>query len=243
VLHDYITRVVGRYAGRVAQWDVVNEALYSTSGTPQGPYNVTGDPRNLWGEVIGPEYIADAFLWAHEADPSAQLFYNDYGAESPSPKFDAELRLVKALKAHGVPITGVGLQTHRPVPRNPPYYPTEPQVTKVLKSLAAIGLHSEITELDQQLPLPARPAMLQLQGTLYQQMVTACLSVALCTGVTVWGLDDSDRYQQLKANNTGAATLFGTNGQVKPSFRGVVRALLNAPGPAKADRASPGPAP
>ena len=110
----------------------------------------------------------------------------------------------------------------------------------MLSTLAANGFHSEITELDQPLRLPAKKRMLTLQATLYGQMVTACLSVAMCSGVTVWGLDDNDRYQSERDHNLGAATLFTAGGQIKPSFLAVVRALRDAPGPAPAVRASPG---
>lgn len=236
MLRTYIMTVVGRYKGKVAQWDVVNEALASPSGV-QGPYSVT---HNFWGRIIGPEYVADAFRWAHEADPDAQLFFNDYGSESPSAKFDAELTLVKSLKAQGVPITGVGLQMHRPVPTTPPYYPTTRQVRTVLQELTAAGFHTELTELDQALPLPAKQPQLRLQAQLYQQMVAVCLSVALCTGVTVWGVDDDDRYASERANNLGAATLFAAGGQIKPAFLAVVEALRKAPGPGTGARASPG---
>lgn len=237
LLRTYITTVVGRYKGKVAQWDVVNEGLNSPNA-PQPPYSLSY--RSFWGTTIGPDYVALAFTWARAADPDAQLFYNDLGAEAPSPKFDAEMTMVRALKARGVPIDGVGLQLHRPVPRTPPYYPTEKQVATVLQAFAAIGVRTELTELDQPLALPASRGALAVQAMLFQQMMTACLSVSRCTGVTVWGVDDNDRYQQLRARNLGAATLFGSKGQIKPAFRAVVRALQTAPGPTAAERASPG---
>jgi endo-1,4-beta-xylanase len=239
LLHEFINKVVGRYKGQIAEWDVVNEGLKATNESQRKNYTLAS---TFWGKLIGPEYVVDAFTWAHQADPSAELFYNDYGAEAPSHKFDAELKMVTAMKAHGVPISGVGLQTHRPPPPNgPPYYPTQAQVTNVLTALASHGLHSEITELDQPLPLMAGTRLLNLQATLYGQMVKACLAVAMCTGVTVWGLDDKDRYQQLVQRDLGVATLFSTDGVAKPSFYAVVAALRDAPGPAAARRASPGP--
>jgi endo-1,4-beta-xylanase len=91
------------------------------------------------------------------------------------------------------------------------------------------------------LRLPARGPLLQLQGAIYEQMMTSCLAVSTCTGVTVWGLDDNDRYQQLRSNNLGAATLFTTKGRPKAAFRHVLSALKNtANGPPSAERASPG---
>jgi endo-1,4-beta-xylanase len=233
ILHTYITTVVSRYKGVVAQWDVVNEGLRPSRGS----FSLAG---TFWGRVIGPEYVADAFRWAHEADPDAQLYYNEYGAEGPSPKFDAEFAMVKKLKVDGVPINGVGLQMHRPLLVNPPYYPTPKQVQTVLRSFQAIGINTELTELDQPLRLPATRPQLQLQGTVYQQMTSSCLAVSSCTGVTVWGVDDNDRYEQLRSNNLGAATLFSTTGRPKAAFRHVILALTDAPGPARLERESPG---
>src|SRR4051812_39049569 len=145
------------------------------------------------------------------------------------------------MRARGIPMVGVGLQPPRPPPGNPPpYYPTQPQVTKVLQTLAANGFQSELTELDQPLSLPANKRELRLQSMLYMQMVSACLAVAKCSGVTVWGLDDNDRYQQLRDRNLGAATLFAGGGRVKPAYNGVSKALRTAPGPPAGSRASPG---
>jgi endo-1,4-beta-xylanase len=237
VLHDYITAVVTRYRGRIAEWDVVNEGL---NGPPAGPYRLYHGSTDVWGKIIGPEYVADAFRWAHEADPSAQLFYNDYGAESPNQKFQAELRMVKMLKARGVPIDGVGLQMHRPVPISPPYYPTPSQVTQVLSAFQAIGVRTEITEMDQALPLPAAKEQLALQARIYAQMTAACLSVRMCSGITVWGVTDADRYQQLIARKLGASVLLDSSGRPKPAYQAVVLALRGAPGPAAAQRVSPG---
>ena len=98
-MHDHINKVVGRYKGRIAGWDVVNEAL-NEDGTPR---------QSSWMKIIGEDYIEKAFRFAHEADPQAQLYYNDYSVENEAKRKGA-LELIKKLKAKGVPITGVGLQ-------------------------------------------------------------------------------------------------------------------------------------
>jgi endo-1,4-beta-xylanase len=237
-LRQYVTTVVSRYRGRVAQWDVVNEGL--ASSTPQtGPFGVRA-ADDIWGRALGPGYIADAFRWAHEADPNAQLFYNDYGAEAPGAKFNAEFAMVKQLRAQGVPITGVGLQTHRPVPSGPPYYPTMRQVETVLRSFQGIGVTTELTELDQPFRLPPTVADLRLQARLFADMFKACLDVSTCTGVTVWGVYDADTYPTLRRNHLGAATLINTGGIPKPAFYAVENALRTAPGVPAAERSSPG---
>ena len=102
IIREHITTVVGHYRGRVAAWDVVNEGV--------------GDDGSLrdtiWLRGIGPEYIDMAFRWAHEADPDALLFYNDYAGEGLGTKSDAIYALVQGLLERGVPINGVGLQMH-----------------------------------------------------------------------------------------------------------------------------------
>src|SRR5688572_3230059 len=102
-LKDHITTVVKRYKGKVYAWDVVNEAVSDSRDTFLR--------NSVWLKICGEEYIAKAFQWAHEADPDALLFYNDYN-EISSVKREKIYKLVKSLKDAGVPIHGVGLQGH-----------------------------------------------------------------------------------------------------------------------------------
>ncbi len=102
VLREHIMTVVGRYKGRVAVWDVVNEA-FSDNGTLR---------QTVWLKAIGPEYLDLAFQWAHEADPDALLIYNDYNTERMNKKSDGVYELVKGMLERGVPVHGVGVQMH-----------------------------------------------------------------------------------------------------------------------------------
>ena len=102
VMREHIATVVGRYKGRVAYWDVVNEAIDDQSNLRE----------SVWRRVIGPDYLEIAFRLAHEADPAAQLFYDDYGAEGLNRKSNAIYEIVQTLVKRGVPIHGVGLQGH-----------------------------------------------------------------------------------------------------------------------------------
>ena len=104
LLRDHIATVVGRYAGRIHQWDVANEI-----------FDDRGELRlddNLWLRELGPDVVADAFRWAHEADPGAELFLNDYNVESINVKSSAYLDLIRGLLADGVPVHGFGVQGH-----------------------------------------------------------------------------------------------------------------------------------
>src|SRR5271157_1326880 len=104
ILQEHINTVMGHYRGQLIDWDVVNEAIsYSAPYGPQPSY---------WLNQLGSNYIDQAFQWAHAADPSVKLFYNDTGGEGLGAKSDAVYNLVKGMVSRGVPINGVGLQMH-----------------------------------------------------------------------------------------------------------------------------------
>jgi endo-1,4-beta-xylanase len=133
-LKDHITQVVKRYKGKIYVWDVVNEAVDDD------------DSKFLretdWYKICGEEYIAKAFLWAHEADPDAILFYNDYNTEFPV-KRDKVYRLLKQLLDDGVPVHGVGLQGHWSINN-----PSEKDLRDAIEKFSSLGLKIQITELD-----------------------------------------------------------------------------------------------
>jgi len=133
-LKDHITKVVTRYKNKVYAWDVVNEAIDDD------------DSKYLrdteWYKICGEEYIAKAFQWAHEADPNALLFYNDYNTESPA-KRDKVYRMLKNLLDKGVPIHGIGLQGHWNI-----YDPSEKNLRDAIEKFSSLGLKIQITELD-----------------------------------------------------------------------------------------------
>lgn len=133
-MRDHIRTVVGRYKGKVKVWDVVNEALADGNGT-----NVLRN--SLWLEIVGPDFIAKAFQYAHEADPDAILRYNDYGLENPA-KRKRLISLVKDLQAQKVPVHAIGSQAHLNVSTS---FETMDQS---LTEMATLGLPIHITELD-----------------------------------------------------------------------------------------------
>lgn len=133
-LHDHILAVAGRYKGKIYAWDVVNEAVSD---------NKDEYLRNsMWQQICGEEYIARAFEYAHEADPNAVLFYNDYN-EINSAKREKIYKLVKSLKDSGIPVGGVGLQGHWAINE-----PSEQQLDSTIKRFEDLGLKVQITELD-----------------------------------------------------------------------------------------------
>ena len=138
-MKDHITTVVGRYKGRVKGWDVVNEAL-NEDGTLR---------QSAWYRIIGPDYIEKAFQFAHEADPDAQLYYNDYNLDYPA-KRDGAVRLIKSLQERGARIDGVGSQAHHKLTT-----PTVAQIDSSVRMLGATGVKVHITELDVDMLPPA----------------------------------------------------------------------------------------
>lgn len=133
-MRDHIHAVVGRYKGKIKSWDVVNEAIADGSGT-----NVLRN--SLWLEIIGPDFIAKAFQYAHEADPDALLRYNDYGLENPA-KRKKLMTLIKSLQAERVPVHAIGSQAHINVST------TFDTMDQALTEIASLGLPIHITELD-----------------------------------------------------------------------------------------------
>lgn len=133
-LKDHITMVVSRYKGKIYAWDVVNEAI---SDSPDEFYR-----NSVWYKICGKDFIAEAFRYAHEADPDALLFYNDYN-EIDSLKRSKIIKMVTDLKEAGVPIHGIGLQAHWSVS-----VPSADQLEKTLSDFAQTGLQLQITELD-----------------------------------------------------------------------------------------------
>jgi endo-1,4-beta-xylanase len=133
-MRDHIHTVVGRYKGKIQVWDVVNEALADGQGT-----NVLR--TSLWSEIIGPDFVAKAFQYAHEADPKAILRYNDYGLENPA-KRKRLISLIKELQAQKVPVHAIGSQAHVNVST------TFETMDQSLTEMATLGLPIHITELD-----------------------------------------------------------------------------------------------
>ena len=133
-LREHISTVVGRYKGRVYAWDVVNEAVYDN--------NKEFLKNNSWYKIMGEEYILKAFQFAHEADSSALLFYNDYDAENPD-KLKRITRLIKLLQDKGVPIQGIGLQAHWTTEN-----PSLANIEEAIKTYSSLGLQIHITELE-----------------------------------------------------------------------------------------------
>jgi endo-1,4-beta-xylanase len=205
---EHIRRVMGHYEKDVGVWDAVNEPI-----TDRGRVR-----RSVFEQALGPDFIADAFRTAHTADPDAKLYLNEIGAEGINPKSNRLYEVVRDLKARGVPIDGVGFQTHTNLKGLPPDFVAN------MRRFKALGLDVAITEADVALKLPASDADLLKQAKIYARIVRSCLAVQ-CSSLTFWGFTDGRSWIPETQAGMGAATLLDEELRPKPAFFAVQRAL------------------
>jgi endo-1,4-beta-xylanase len=203
LLRKHIRDEVGHFRGRIWHWDVVNEA-----------FNEDGTLRDtIWRSNLGDGYVADAFRWAHRADPKAKLFINDYNVEGVNAKSDGLYDLVKRLRAEGVPIDGVGVQAHLGI-----QYGFPDSLRENLQRFADLGVEVALTEADVRMPLPVTDEKLQTQADYYSRLVQGCLAVRRCVSFTVWGFTDAHSWVPGFFTGQGAACLYDENLQPKPAY-------------------------
>ena len=215
ILKQHIATEMGHFKGDIWAWDVVNEA-----------FNEDGTLRDsLWLRELGPSYIADAFRWAHKADPKAILFYNDYNTEGINPKSDAAYKLIKELRSEGVPVQGFGVQGHLSTDYG---LPNDMQAN--FHRFAKLGLKTAVTEADVRITLPASPAEVQAQDNGYSYMLQSCLLERSCISFTVWGFTDKYSWIPGVFPGEGQANLYDENYQPKSAYAAVQRDLQLAKG-------------
>jgi endo-1,4-beta-xylanase len=241
-LRSHIATVVGRYRGRIGGWDVVNEAL-DEDGTLR---------KTPWLEAIGEDYLAKAFAFAHEADPTAELYYNDYNLWKPA-KRDAAVRLVQGLKAKGLRVDGIGEQGHWGL-EDPPLE----AIDAALAAIRASGATPLVTELDMDV-LPrdpdqwgadlAKKAKIRAATNIYPDGLPAAVQAQLARRyadvfalflkhgvgrVTFWGVTDATSWLHdfPIPGRVNYPLLWDRSGHEKPAFAAVVEVLRRgAPAP------------
>jgi endo-1,4-beta-xylanase len=231
-MREHIQTVVGRYKGRIQAWDVVNEAIADDGTLRASP----------WYTIIGEDYIEKAFQYAHEADPDAELYYNDYSLEN-SVKRATALRLIKSLQEKGLRVTAVGTQGHWGFD-----WPTFDELNQTIADFSALGVKLMVTEMEiETLPTNYEGADIEksekwnaamdpyrngfpddMQRKLaqrYRELFKLLLDHRdVITRVTFWGVTDGDSWK----NNwpiqgrTNYPLLFDRQGQPKPAFYSVV---------------------
>ena len=234
-MHDHIRTVVGRYKGRIGGWDVVNEALNEDGTMRQSP----------WYRIIGEDFLVKAFQFAHEADPQAELYYNDYNLENEAKRKGA-VELIRKLKTAGTAISGVGLQGH-----NKMDWPTPRQEAETIEAFAALGVRLHITELDVDvlprttrqntadisavatataesnpytagLPEEVQQALARRYAELFEVFVQHRDAISR---VTFWGVTDGDSWLNNfpTRGRTNYPLLFDRAGKPKPAYGAVLQ--------------------
>lgn len=234
IMREHIHTVVGRYAGRIHAWDVVNEALNEDGSLRESP----------WYEIIGEDYLIKAFEYAREADPDAELYYNDYSLEDPE-KLEGAIRLVEYLQENDAPITGIGTQGHYLMD-----WPSIEDVEKTITDLAALGIDVMVTEMDIDVLPPAfeyQGADIAMRADLeddlnpypdklpdymqeelaerYKEIFEVFLKHRdVITRVTFWGVTDGDSWKNNwpVRGRTNYPLLFDREWHPKPAFFTVV---------------------
>jgi endo-1,4-beta-xylanase len=209
ILRDHVTQVVSHYQGEIYQWDVANEVLDDNGNLRS---------NSVWSS-LGESYIGEAFRAARAADPNAQLYLNDYSIDGINAKSDAYYQLAQRLLAAGVPIDGMGFQTHLINGQ----FPSSMQQN--LQRFANLGLDVAITEADVRITLPVDGSELQTQANTYRNTVAACLAVSRCVSYTVWGFTDRHSWVPDVFDGQGAATLMTEQLQPKPAYNAVLEEL------------------
>ncbi len=211
-LKGHIETVVGRYAGKIATWDVANEMLADDG---------TGLRRSFWIDVIGPDVLDSAFTWARRRDPTAKLYLNDYNVEGVNRKSDSLFALAKRLKAAGIPIDGVGLQAHYTL-----IAPTLAGMSANIARFAAEGFDVRFTELN--VRLADGTDGLAAQATIYGNTMTACRAHPKCNAVTIWGVTDKFSWIPGWFPGFGRALPLDANFLPKPAYNSI-RNVLQQP--------------
>jgi endo-1,4-beta-xylanase len=231
-MKEHIQTVAGRYKGKVKGWDVVNEAL-----SDGGPDILRNSP---WRKIIGDDFLDHAFRFAKEADPKAELYYNDYGLENERKRQNC-VTLLRGMIERGVPIDGVGTQSHFQL-----NHPSLDEIEKTIKDFSALGLKVMVTELDVDV-LPSRdhsgiadisrreegddasnPYTKGLPAEIQEQLAKRYADIfgiylrhhKSISRVTLWGLDDGTSWLNHFPihGRTNYPLLFDRDFKPKPAF-------------------------
>jgi endo-1,4-beta-xylanase len=227
LLEQHIFTEVGRYKGRIWQWDVANE--FFLDANPSGI-----NPNDFWVSNLGAGIIPQAFKWAHQADPHALLFYNDYniaGEDGTNAKSDAVYAWLQQMLDQGAPINGVGNQGHL----DTQYGFSGIQMTEDLQRYASLGLKVAITEADVRTfvnnatdQVPTDNLAVFAQPYEFSQMMLAALAVPEVISFTVWGFVDADSWVPGTFTGEGYATIYDVNAQPKLAFYNLLEDLTLA---------------
>ncbi len=212
-LEEHVRAMVKRYRGNVIAWDVVNEAMWE-DGTLR---------KSILLEKLGPDFVAEAFRWANEEDPDAKLHINDFSVLWLNPKSDGLYELCKDLVQAGVPIDGVGFQSHLTAA-------SPPHINKIRQNFARfaeLGLELHVSELDVRIGgmKGTSETIFTQQRKVFMSVFGACVMEPACKAVTTWGVNDTYTWVDTYYGTTDAPLLFDREYQPKAALSGALAGL------------------
>ena len=212
VMDDHISTIMQRYKGRIKEYDVVNEA-FEDNGTLR---------KSIWLKTVGEDYIEHAFIKAHECDPGAKLFLNDYSNETMGQaKADAMFNFVKNLKEKGVPIDGVGFQLHM----DTAYGFDAEKIRDNVKRYADIGVLVSFSEVDVRIPQNNYESHLAMQQEIYCELLKMAVEEPNVINFITWGFTDSQSWVPHTFAGKGHALPYDENLQPKPFYAEMLKIL------------------
>ncbi|MCQ2579593.1 MAG: endo-1,4-beta-xylanase [Treponemataceae bacterium] len=212
VMDNHISTIMTRYKGRIQDYDVVNE-MFEDNGSLR---------KNIWYKTIGEDYIEHALIKAHECDPSAKLYINDYSNETMGqPKADAMFNFVKNLKEKGVPINGVGMQMHM----DTAYGFNAEQIRKNVKRYADIGVDVSFSEVDVRIPQKNYESHLDKQQQIYCELLQIAVEEPNVKNFIMWGFTDASSWVPYTFPGKGHALPYDEKLNPKPLYEAMLEIL------------------
>lgn len=214
-MKTHIDSVMTHFKGKCYEWDVVNEAFEDDEN---GAYR-----ESFWKKTIGEDFIDSAFVYAHAADPDAILYYNDYGTNIINSKSDAVYKKVKSMLDNGIPVHGVGFQSH--LAETDCYDELYDDIWGNFKRFADLGLKIAVTELDVRIELPADTQKLERQASVFGATLRAALETPACNTFIIWGFTDRYSWIPYTFPGFGAGLFYDSLYSPKPAYDTIYRIL------------------
>jgi endo-1,4-beta-xylanase len=218
-MKDHITGVLTHFKAKnktVVEWDVVNEAFHNdaTKGVLR---------TSFWQTKIGEDFIDSAFVYAHRVDPDILLFYNDYNTSNVNTKSTAIYEKCKKMLQNGIPIHGIGFQSHQTLEEYTPEFIAS--LKENFDRFAKLGLKIAVTELDIRITLPSDQTELKKQADYYREYMETALANPACRTFMIWGFTDAHSWVPGTFSGTGEALIYNSNYQAKPAFTSLLETL------------------
>jgi endo-1,4-beta-xylanase len=218
-MKDHITGVLTHFKAKnktVVEWDVVNEAFHNdaTNGSLRSSF---------WKNIIGEDFIDSAFVYAHRVDPDILLYYNDYNTSNVNTKSTAVYNKCKKMLENGIPIHGIGFQSHQTLEEYTPEFIAS--LKENFDRFSKLGLKIAVTELDIRIKLPSDQNALKKQADYYREFMETALANPACRTFMIWGFTDAHSWVPGTFSGTGEALIYDSKYQAKPAYTSLLATM------------------